>query len=154
MIWLVNISLYFYPITSHCEFSNRKAQLCQGRTQWCCVFLQKPLQQITVQEHIFGEFTISPLTFGPCTSPTDTFSFTYHFPSVSIPIRYPLRWSPICAVENLQRFQRHINIFDNPLWRRCSHFRFSYTLESSVYFLWCRETEAHIALLLFGSLIV
>ena len=49
-------------------------------------FLQTKLQQITVQEHIFGEFALTPLTFGPCTYPTDIFPFTYHFSSVSIPI--------------------------------------------------------------------
>ena len=27
-------------------------------------FLQTQLQQITVQEHLFGEFALSPLTFG------------------------------------------------------------------------------------------
>ena len=41
-------------------------------------FIQTQLQQITVQEHIFGEFAITPLTFGPCTYPTDTLPFTYH----------------------------------------------------------------------------
>ena len=35
-------------------------------------FLQTQLQQITVQEHLFGEFALTPLTFSPCTSPTDT----------------------------------------------------------------------------------
>ena len=38
-------------------------------------FIQKKLQHITVQEHIFGEFALAPLTFGLCTSPTDTFPF-------------------------------------------------------------------------------
>ena len=38
-------------------------------------FLQTQLQQITVKEHLFGEFTLAPLTFEPCTSPTDTFPF-------------------------------------------------------------------------------
>ena len=42
-------------------------------------FLQTQLQHITVQEHIFGEFALVSLTFDPCTSPTDTFPFTYHF---------------------------------------------------------------------------
>ena len=41
--------------------------------------LQTQLQQITVQEHMFREFALVPLTFGLCTSPTDTFPFTYHF---------------------------------------------------------------------------
>ena len=38
--------------------------------------LQTQLQQITVKEHIFGEFALAPLTFGPCTPPTDTLPFT------------------------------------------------------------------------------
>ena len=49
-------------------------------------FLQTQLQQITVQEHIFGAFALALLTFGLCTSPTDAFPFTYKFLSVSIPI--------------------------------------------------------------------
>ena len=115
-------------------------------------FLQTQLQQITVQENIFGEFALAPLTVGPYTSPTDTFPFTYQFPSVSIPIIQSLSCSPICAVDNYQRFQRQINILDNPRQRRGSHFRFPYTLQSSGNFLWCRETGAHIPLLLVSSL--
>ena len=49
-------------------------------------FLQTQLQQITVQEHLFGEFTLAPLTIDLCTSPTETFPFTYHFSYVPIPI--------------------------------------------------------------------
>ena len=84
MIWLVNSSLYFYPITPEREFSNCEMQLYQGRTQWC--------QQITVQEHIFGEFVIVHLTFGSWTSLTDTFPFTYH----------PFNGPSMCAVDNFQ----------------------------------------------------
>ena len=62
-------------------------------------FLETQLQQITVQEPVFCEFALTPLTFGPCTSPTDSFPFTYHFPFVSIPISQPLNCSPICRVE-------------------------------------------------------
>ena len=87
MIWLVNSSLYFFLITFQRYFSNRKTQLCQGRTQWC--------QQISVQEHIFGEFSLVHLIFGSCTSPTDTFSFTYH----------PFNGPGMCAVDNFQRFR-------------------------------------------------
>ena len=115
-------------------------------------FLQTQLQQITVQEHIFGEFALAPLTFGTGTSPTENFLFTYHFPSVSIPISQFLNCSPICAVDNFQRFQYQIDILDNPLRRRCSHFRFPYTLQSSGNLFWCRETEAHIPILLVCSL--
>ena len=88
MIWSFNNSPFFYVITSQCKFSNSKTQLCQGRTQWCCVFLQIKLQQITVQEHIFGDFALAPINFSLCASPTDTFSFTYH---------------PICEVNDFQR---------------------------------------------------
>ena len=131
IIWFVNSSLYFFPITLQCEFSNRWTHFFQGRTQWCYVFLQTQLQHITVQERLFGDFTLATLTFGPCTSPTDTFPFTYHFMSVFIPISNPLNCSPICAGENLQHFQCQINILDNPHWGRCSHFLFPYTLDSS-----------------------
>ena len=86
-IWLVKSSLSFYPITSQREFYNRKTQLCQGRTQWC--------QQITVQEHIFGEFAIVHLTCGFCTSATDIFPFTYH----------PFIGPGMCAVENFQKLR-------------------------------------------------
>ena len=115
-------------------------------------FLQTQLQQITVQEHILGEFALATLTFGPCTSPTDNFPFTYHFPYVSIPISQLLNCSSICAVDNFQNFQRQIDILDIPRRRRGSHFRFPYTLQSSGNLLWCRETEAHINLLLVCSL--
>ena len=115
-------------------------------------FLQTQLQQITVQENIFGKFALAPLNFGLCTSLTDTFPFTYHFPSMSIPIGQPFKCSPICTVDSFQRFQRHINILDNPRQRMGSHFRFSYTLQSSGDLLWCRETEAYIPLLLVCSL--
>ena len=115
-------------------------------------FLQTQLQQITVQEHIFGEFALAPLTFGPFTSPTDTFPFTCHFSSVSIPISKSLNCSPIFQVVNFQRLQRQIDILYNSRRRRGSHFRLPYKLHSSDDFLWCSETEAHIPLLLVSSL--
>ena len=37
-ILLVDISPYFYLISFQREFSNRKKQWCQGRTQWSSVF--------------------------------------------------------------------------------------------------------------------
>ena len=77
-------------------------------------------------------------------------SFTYHYLYVYITISKPLNCSPISAVKNVQRFQCQIRIFDNPQKRRCSHFRFPFTIESSGNFVWCRVTEAHIPLLLVG----
>ena len=50
-------------------------------------FLQTQLQQINVKEHLFGESALATLTFGSCTSPTDTFTFNYLFSSVTISIR-------------------------------------------------------------------
>ena len=115
-------------------------------------FLQTQLQQITVKQHLFGEFALATLTFGPCTSPSDTPPFTYPFPYVCILIRNTLNRRPICEVDNFQLFQRQINFLDNPCCRRCSHFRFLYTLDSSSNLFWCRENEAHISLLRIGSL--
>ena len=120
-IWLINISLSFYAITLQRKFYNHNTQLCQWRTQRCCVFLQKQLQLIIVQEYIFGGFAIATPTFGLCTSPADTFPFTYHFPSVYIHIIKFFKYRPICAADTFQRFQRHINILNNPRWRKCSN---------------------------------
>ena len=78
-----------------------------------------------------GTTPLAPLTFGPCNSLTDTLPFTCHFLSVSITISKTLNWIPIFTVDNFQLFQRQINILDNPCWRRCSHFWFQYTLDSS-----------------------
>ena len=70
---------------------------------------------------------VRPLPLVRAPPPTDTFPFTYDCPSVSIIIRYPLNWSPIYTVDNFQRFQCQIYIFNNYCWRRCSHFQFPYT---------------------------
>ena len=48
-----------------------------------------------MQEHLVGEFALVHLTFGSCTSPTDTFPFTYH----------PFNGPGMCVVENLQRLR-------------------------------------------------
>ena len=52
-------------------------------------------QQITVEEHLFDDFVLATLTFGPCTTTTDTFPFTYQIPSVPTSISEPLNCSPI-----------------------------------------------------------
>ena len=145
--WLIALYL-FVSLVRNASFLILKNSCVREELTDVVFFLQTQLQQITVQEHIFGEFALAPLTFVPCTSPTDTFPFTSHFPSVSIPISHPLNCSPICMIENFQRFQCQINILDNPCRRRGYNFRFPYTLQSSGDFLWCRETEAHIPLLL------
>ena len=90
IIWLVNSSLSFYLITFQREFYNRKKQLCQARTH--------QFQQITVQENLFGDFAIVHLNFDLCTSPTDTFPFTYQ----------PHNVPRMCKVVNFQRLR-----FDN-----------------------------------------
>ena len=83
-IWLVNISLSFYLISSQNKFSNRKKKWCHVRNQWC--------QQITAQEHLVGEFALAHLTFGLCTPPTDTSPFTYH----------PFNGPGMCVLDNFQ----------------------------------------------------
>ena len=129
--WLICLYL-FMSLVRNASFLIIKNSCVREELIDLPLFLQTQLQQITVQEHLFGEFTLASLTFGPCTSPTDTFPFTYHFLSVSIPISESLNCSPICQVDNLQRLQRQIHIFYNSRQRRGSNFRFPYTLHSSV----------------------
>ena len=144
-IWLVNIPLYFYLITLKHECSNSKTQLCQGRTQWCCVFpSDKTWTNHCARTHFWWFCTPTPHLWS-VQLPNWHFLIhpkiyvcTHHFLSVSIPIKKPLNCSPICTVNNFQHFQRQINIFNNPLWRRCFHFRLPYTLDSSGNFLWHR----------------
>ena len=49
----------------------------------------------TLQEYLAVEFALVHLTFGLCTSPTDTFPFTYH----------PFNGCGMCAVDNFQRLR-------------------------------------------------
>ena len=140
-MWLVNRCLSVYVIILQGKFFNPKNSCVREELIDLPFFLQTQLQNITVQEHIFSEFALAPLTFGPCTSPTDTFPFTYNFPSVPIPICQSLNCSPICTVENFQRLQRQIKILDNLCQRRGSNFWFPYTLQSSGNLFWC--TTAH-----------
>ena len=135
--WLIALYL-FISLVRNVSFLIVKNSCVRKELTDVVFFLQTQLQHITVQEHLVGEFALAPLTFGPCTSPTDTFPFIYHFSSVSIPISQSLNCSPILAVYNFQRFKRQINILDNPCLRRGSHFQFPYTLQSSGNFLWCR----------------
>ena len=84
------IALYrFISLVHNASFIIKKLW-CQVRTQWC--------QQITLQEHLVGYFALVHLTFGLCTSPTDTFPFTYH----------SFNGPGMCIVDHFQRL-----IFDN-----------------------------------------
>ena len=147
-IWVINSSLYFYLISLQCNFSNPKKQLCQGRTHWCCVFSSDTTSTDHCERIYFWWVCTRALYLRSIHLPNWHFPFTYHFPSVSIPISQPLNCSPICTVDNFQRFQRQIDILDHHLRRRWSHFLFTYTLLSSGDLFWCRETEAHIPPLL------
>ena len=132
------IALYlFISLVRNASFLIVKKSCVREELTDVVFFLQTQLQQITVQEHIFDEFALAPLTFGPFTPPTDIFHFTYHFPSVTIPISQSLNCSPICVVDNFQRFQRQIDILNNPRRRRGSQFRSPYMLQSSGDFPWC-----------------
>ena len=53
--------------------------------------------------------------------------------------------STIWVVDYFQCFQRHIYIFDNPHWRRCSHFRIPYTFQSS------RDNHTHFSMAIIFS---
>ena len=131
--WLIALYI-FISLVRNASFIIVKESGVREELSDVVFFLHTKLQHITVKEHLFDKFALAPLNFGPCTSPNETFPFIYHFPSVSIPIRHPLKCRPIWAVENFQCFQLQIGILDNPCWRRCSHLdphiRFS-TLEIS-----------------------
>ena len=93
-------------------------------------FLQTQLQQITVQEHLFGEFALAPLTFELCTSPTDTFTFTYH----------PFNLLSMYAVDNLQRLifvnGRSLDKFTGTRVKCKSLFTFIFTLQDHLRGQW------------------
>ena len=128
--WLIALYL-FISLVCNASFLIEKNRCVREEVTDVVFLLQTKLQQITVQEHIFGKFKLTPLNFVPCTSPTDNLPFTYHFPSVSIPISKPLNCSPICAVDNFKGFKLQIDILDNTCQRRCYYFRFLYSLHSS-----------------------
>ena len=66
----------------------------------------------------------------------------------------PYAGRPVGNIPDFMPLDNSLNrdILDNPRRRRGSHSQFPYTLQSSGDFLWCRETEAHIPLLLVCSL--
>ena len=76
--WLTGIYIFTLlpPITS---FRIINCFRVREEVSYVVFFLQTQLQHITVQGNIFGEFALALLTFGLCTSPTDTFTFTYYF---------------------------------------------------------------------------
>ena len=80
--WLISLYI-FTPLPCNASFLI-VIFLCQRRSQWC--------QQITVQEHLFGEFALVNLTFGSWTSPNDTAPFTYQ----------PFNVPGMCAEEKFQ----------------------------------------------------
>ena len=65
MIWLVNNSIFFYPITSQRKFSNHKTKLCEVRTQWCYIFSS----DITSTNHFVRTYFWWFHTRAPHTSP-------------------------------------------------------------------------------------
>ena len=120
--WLIVLYI-FIPLVRIASFFIVKNSCVREELTDLLSFHKTQLPKITLKEHIFGEFALATLTFGPCTSTSDTFPFTYHFPSVPISISEPFYCIPIFTVHNLQRFQRQINILDDPRRRRGSHFR-------------------------------
>ena len=55
------MSLSFYVISSHREFFNRKNSCVREELIDLMFFLQTQLQNITMQEHLFGAFALAPL---------------------------------------------------------------------------------------------
>ena len=66
----------FYLVSSEHEFLIIKNSCVREEISDLPVFLQTQMQQITVEEDIFGEFALATLTFGLCTSPTETSPIT------------------------------------------------------------------------------
>ena len=73
--WLIALYL-FIPLVPNAIFLIIKNSGVREEISDIPFFLQTLLQQIIVKEHIFDEFVIATLTFGYCTSLTDTFPFT------------------------------------------------------------------------------
>ena len=69
---------YFTPLPRNASFLIVNHSCVREELSDVVFFLLTKLQQTTVQEYLFGEFTLAHLTFGFCTSPTDTFPLTYH----------------------------------------------------------------------------
>ena len=95
--WLIDLYI-FTPLPYNTSFIIVKHGCVREELSDVVFFLQTQLQKITVQEHIFGEFSLAPFSFGSCTSPTDTLPSTYHYFNDSF----------MCAVYDFQRL-----IFDN-----------------------------------------
>ena len=68
----------FTPLPLNVSFLIVKHTCVREELSDVIFFLQTQLQQITVQEHHFGDFELAHLTFGSYTSPTETTPFTYH----------------------------------------------------------------------------
>ena len=92
--WLISLHL-FTPLPRKRIFLIVKHSCVREALSDVVFFLQTQLQQLTVQEHLFGEFSLVHLTFGSCTSPTDTFTFTYH----------PFNFRAMCAVDDFERLR-------------------------------------------------
>ena len=145
MIWLVNSTLSFIPLVHNASFKIIMNSGVRIELNYLPFSLLIQLQKNIVEEHLFGVFSLATLTFGTCTSPTDTFPFNYLFTSVTIYICYPLNCSTIWVIDNFQLFQCQINILDNSVWRRCSSYlKIPYTIQSSGDSPPCWSDEAHI----------
>ena len=85
--WLIALHI-FISLVRNTSFLIIKNSGVREELSDVVFFLQTQMQQITLEEHIFGEFTPVHLTFGSCTSPSALFP------------------SPItCAVDYFQRLR-------------------------------------------------
>ena len=72
--WLIAIYL-FISLVRNAKFSVIENSCVREELSDPPFFFQTQLQKITVEEHIVGEFALTTLTFGQCTSPTENFPF-------------------------------------------------------------------------------
>ena len=74
-----NTHSIFYLISSQREFLIIKNSGVREEYSYLTFFLKTQLQKITVEAHPVDEFSLTPLIFKTCTSPTDYFPLIYHF---------------------------------------------------------------------------
>ena len=89
--WLIDLYL-FTPIPCNASFIIIK-HICAREELSYVVFSSDTTSTYHCARTYFRDFALTPLTFGPCNSPTDTCFFTYHFLSVSITIENTLNCS-------------------------------------------------------------
>ena len=145
------MSLSFYVISSQCKFSNRKKQLCQGRTHWSSFFSLDTTSTDHCARTCSSQYrTHVPHLYFTCL-PISQF---YHHPppffrvNSNLPV-LKLPW--YAHSRKFPTFQHLINIFNNFRWRRRSCSQFLYFLESTSNFPRGGITKSHLLFIIVPS---